>query len=331
MPCPPCPPDRPTPPGDQPPPDRPASSPDRPASATGRPAPPAPPRRRRAIPRVHRIQSPLTRVAYAIAAGQAHLVLAQAGQLRFDDTGGDGAEDSWTEAPRLLWRPAGGQSALTAAAGTRGVIVAVPELALMRALPATPLGGQMRETLDRPMSYPLDKAEAGARVTAAVQGLEAEGAEAGPGADVAMAHHLALLLLQLWRLARADMTARDVSPQGLAERFVQLAGQHLRDHWKVGDYAARLGVSRDRLGTAVQRATGRSPQQYLHRQILNEAQALLTTSGLPVGQVAFRLGFQDPAYFSRMFLRMTGETPAAYRRAARARPRSGEDSYAAWP
>ena len=101
MPCPPCPPDRPTPPGDQPPPDRPASSPDRPASATGRPAPPAPPRRRRAIPRVHRIQSPLTRVAYAIAAGQAHLVLAQAGQLRFDDTGGDGAEDSWTEAPRL--------------------------------------------------------------------------------------------------------------------------------------------------------------------------------------------------------------------------------------
>ncbi|MBB95045.1 MAG: hypothetical protein CML68_10630 [Rhodobacteraceae bacterium] len=277
---------------------------------------------RRSLPRVLRIQSPLTRVAFAVSPATAHLALVFAGQTRF------AGETAWTDGPRLLWRPAGEASELTAASGSRGMIVAVPTLALMRGLPSTPLGGQMRRTLDQQMSYPLDAPE---RFTAPAEGLEAERATMAPGADVACGHYLSLLLVQLWRLARADMTAQDPSPERLAERFVQLAAQHLREHWRVSDYATRLGVSRDRLGAAVQRATGRSPQHYLHRQILNEAQTLLATTGMPVGQIAFRLGFQDPAYFSRFFLRMSGETPAAFRRAARSRPRAGEDTYAAWP
>ena len=174
-------------------------------------------------------------------------------------------------------------------------------------------------------------AASGGRIEALVAGLEAERSGGEPGAEVAAGHFLSLLLVQIWRLARADLVAHGRAPMGLAERFVLLAGQRLREHLKVGDYARLLGVSRDRLGSAVQRATGHSPQGYLHLLLIREASELLASTGMPVGQVAFRLGFADPAYFTRFFTRHRGESPAQFRRAAKARRATGDQSYAAWP
>ncbi|MBA4490304.1 helix-turn-helix domain-containing protein [Paracoccus sp. S1E-3] len=140
-----------------------------------------------------------------------------------------------------------------------------------------------------------------------------------------------LILVQLWRLARADLIAHGRAPQGLVERFVLLAGQHLHDHRGIGDYAAMLGVSRDRLGRAARRTTGLSPQAYLHQLLIREASELLASTGMQVGQLAFRLGFSEPAYFTRFFTRQRGESPAQFRRAARARRARGDQSYADWP
>ena len=116
----------------------------------------------------------------------------------------------------------------------------------------------------------------------------------------------------------------------MAERFVLLATQHARQHWTIGAYARTIGVSRDRLGAAVKRATGLSPQAYLHRQLIREASELLAGTATPVGTVAFRLGFTDPAYFTRFFSRAVGISPSRFRASARRRP-DPEGSYAAWP
>lgn len=281
---------------------------------------------RRIAASVQRIRTPLMRVGYSLTAGSSHLLLLVSGTARIGGREGDPAPE--IEAPRLVWRTDGQGGELTVAAGTRATLISVPELALMRALPATPLGEQMRRTLGQELSFPL---EAGERIATLIDGLEAERSGAEPGADVAGAHYLSLLLLQVWRMARADLVAHGRAPQGLAERFVLLAGQHAREHWKVGQYARALGVSRDRLGSAVQRATGLSPQAYLHRELLREASELLASTGMPVGRVAFRLGFADPAYFTRFFTRQTGETPAQFRRNQKGRRSEDPQSYAAWP
>ena len=275
---------------------------------------------------VQRIRTPLMRVGYSLASGSGHLLLLMSGTAWIGARAGETSPQ--IEAPRLVWRADGRGDELTAEAGTRATLVSVPELALMRALPATPLGEQMRRTLGQGLSFPLETAE---RIAALVDGLETERSGAEPGSDVAAAHYLSLLLLQVWRMARADLVAHGRAPQGLAERFVLLAGQHAREHWKVGQYARALGVSRDRLGSAVQRANGLSPQAYLHRELLREASELLASTGMPVGRVAFRLGFSDPAYFTRFFTRQTGETPAQFRRNRKGRQPEGAQSYAAWP
>jgi len=70
---------------------------------------------------------------------------------------------------------------------------------------------------------------------------------------------------------------------------------------------------------AVSRATGLSPQAYLHRRIRRDACELLANTGLPVSQIAFHLGYVDPAYFNHFLTRQSGQCPGKYRHLPRDR------------
>lgn len=282
---------------------------------------------RRTAPTIQHIKSPLTRVGYGLSTGQSYLVVLQSGRLDLRPKGDEAKH--LADGPRILWQPDGGGNELLAEGGTRATLLALPAVTVGSALPATPMGEQMARTFRQTLSLRYEQDDD--RIAPLLDGLATERAANDAGAEFAETHYIALLLVQLWRMARADLIAHGRAPQGLAERFVTLAGQRLRDHLKVGDYAAMLGVSRDRLGTAVQRATGVSPQGYLHQLLIREARGLLANTGMPVGQVAFRLGFADPAYFTRFFTRLTGNTPARFRKEAKAKIASGDQNFAAWP
>jgi AraC family transcriptional activator of pobA len=53
----------------------------------------------------------------------------------------------------------------------------------------------------------------------------------------------------------------------------------------------------------------------VHRRLTLEAQRLLRYTNATAAQVSAELGFDDPSYFSRFYLRMTGRRPAEDRRA----------------
>jgi transcriptional regulator GlxA family with amidase domain len=62
------------------------------------------------------------------------------------------------------------------------------------------------------------------------------------------------------------------------------------------------------------RATGMSPLEYVHRLRIEEAKQMLETGDAPVEAVAGEVGYQDASFFSRLFRRRVGMTPAQYRR-----------------
>ena len=274
------------------------------------------------------IKTPLTRVGYSAPKGSACLVLLFAGTARLSSTGGASGEARRFEAPRLIWDPSGDSRELTAEAGARGTIILVSEQVLVRALPASLLADQMRIVLKQGLSLLLGPNDAIMRL---VEGVAQEKQETGPGVSEALEHYLGLILLNLWRRLGADLVSHLHSPQGTAERFLMLAGLHKHHHWTVEDYARALDVKRDRLSVAVRRATGLSPQGYLHREIMRDACELLASTGLPVSQIGFRLGFADPAYFNRFFTRQSGQSPGKYRHVLRDRRAQGDTTYAAWP
>lgn len=81
----------------------------------------------------------------------------------------------------------------------------------------------------------------------------------------------------------------------------------------VATLAARLRVHRATLHRVFTSHYGVSPVQYLGRLRLRLALELLTTTLLPIADIAVRAGLPDIAYFSKLIARHTGFSPRAYR------------------
>ena len=105
---------------------------------------------------------------------------------------------------------------------------------------------------------------------------------------------------------------QDRSPQFTERtRLIQDALAFIAKNWNreidIDRLAAKLGTSHRQFRRLFQQVTGLAPQQYLIHLRLNEAKRLLGT--LPVAEVAARVGFEDPYYFSRLFKAKVGVPP----------------------
>lgn len=83
------------------------------------------------------------------------------------------------------------------------------------------------------------------------------------------------------------------------------------------ELAAIAGTTPAVLSRRIRRITGLSTSQLVLRSRIDRAATLLTTTAVPLAEVAELTGFYDQAAFSRQFARLAGETPAQFRRRGR--------------
>lgn len=96
-------------------------------------------------------------------------------------------------------------------------------------------------------------------------------------------------------------------------RFGALVRDRLAQGWQLADYAAALALSERHLRRLCQQETGLSAHAFIESIRLHEACRLLAYTRMRVHDVGFALGFEDPAYFARVFRRGTGMAPGQYR------------------
>src|SRR5574343_456923 len=121
----------------------------------------------------------------------------------------------------------------------------------------------------------------------------------------------------LFEALQAEAEADDTAGGDSGEpRWLAQVEAHYREHWPVTRHAERLGLSTERLNRLVRAETGHNAQALLHQRLTREATRRLVHVAMPVSQLAFELGFEDPAYFCRFFKRQTGLSPRAYREQA---------------
>ncbi|WP_260293676.1 helix-turn-helix domain-containing protein [Sedimenticola hydrogenitrophicus] len=82
---------------------------------------------------------------------------------------------------------------------------------------------------------------------------------------------------------------------------------------RIEEIAQKMGMSARYLSDMLKAETGKSALEHIHLYLLDEAKDLLLQPHVTVAEVAYRLGFDYPQYFSRLFKKKIGVSPKAYR------------------
>ena len=77
--------------------------------------------------------------------------------------------------------------------------------------------------------------------------------------------------------------------------------------------AEKLHVSPNYLSDTLKVLSGKSTQEHIHLYLMEKAKGILLGTDLSISEVAFKLGFEYPQYFSRLFKDKVGVSPNKYR------------------
>lgn len=80
----------------------------------------------------------------------------------------------------------------------------------------------------------------------------------------------------------------------------------------IDQLATHLGMGRTTMYNKLKSLTGKSPVELIKEYRINKARALLSTGQFAVSEVAYKVGFSDPGYFSRCFREQNGISPAEF-------------------
>ena len=235
------------------------------------------------------------------------LIAEGGGQMRAE------AETVHFEAPCLLLIPAGIVHGFAWHRESRGWVTTIADSNLHHLLERD---GDLAALFRHPHAVTL-RADDGADAEQGIERMARELGWAGPGQRAAVeAALLSVMVLALRHGALARQSHGGSARQAaLVARLRERIEQRFRQREPVTDHAQALGVSLTALRHACALVAGTSPAAMLDERTLLEARRLLLYSNLSVTEVAYAVGFEDPAYFSRFFTRHVGQPPRGYRSA----------------
>lgn len=216
--------------------------------------------------------------------------------------------------PALMLMPAGSVHGFEFEPGTTGYVASIsvelqhdlvrhePELGALFAAPTT-------------LAFEA-KALRATDLAQAFRMLAREFARSATGHSLALQGWLEVLLANVLRLTQQRANAADPlvgRQRRLVARFSELIEGRYRNSELLAAYTAVLNVSESRLRNACLALTGQSPIQLVHARIVLEAKRQLLYTDNPVRTIAYALGFDDAAYFTRFFSRQARLSPRAFR------------------
>ncbi|HYO81437.1 MAG TPA: AraC family transcriptional regulator, partial [Bryobacteraceae bacterium] len=112
---------------------------------------------------------------------------------------------------------------------------------------------------------------------------------------------------------RALRSSGERLPASVLRQIRDLVEARLPEPIKVRDLADVAHFSEFHFLRAFKRSTGLSPHQYVTSRRMERAKILLTTTGTPVADIAWRVGFSNTSHFNAQFRKHTGLTPGGWR------------------
>lgn len=107
---------------------------------------------------------------------------------------------------------------------------------------------------------------------------------------------------------------KEASVNFFTENLQTTIERHLSDsEFTVFDLSRAVFLSHTTMYRKLKASTGKTPSQFIRKIKMRKAVELLADSKLKISEVAYELGFSDPAYFSKVFKKEYGEQPGKMR------------------
>lgn len=139
--------------------------------------------------------------------------------------------------------------------------------------------------------------------------------------DIANEEMIRILLKQIiikatriWKVDNEINTMTKNKEVEFIRKFSQLVELHFKQLHTVADYANLLFVTPKNLNKKITQFTNQSPNQIIKDRIILEAKRLLAHTELNSKEIAYKLGYEDEAYFNRFFSNQTGLSPIQFRK-----------------
>ena len=111
--------------------------------------------------------------------------------------------------------------------------------------------------------------------------------------------------------AEESQTVEDPSDLEFIQKLDKVIRSQLSNsHLQINDICKEMGMSRTAMFTKVKAVTGHSPNDYLRIYRLNESKRLLEAKLWTIAEVAVKVGYNDPKYFSTSFKKQFGISPS---------------------
>jgi len=146
-------------------------------------------------------------------------------------------------------------------------------------------------------------------------------AEGDPGAATVMAKMSELLFVEAVRRHLADLPPEQTGwLAGLRDpvigRALSLLHARVTRHWTAEELAVEVNMSRSAFAERFTALIGAPPMRYLTNWRMQVAASKLRDTRQNIAQIAFDVGYESEAAFTRAFRREMGQPPAAWRRQA---------------
>lgn len=102
-------------------------------------------------------------------------------------------------------------------------------------------------------------------------------------------------------------------PEASLRTALDYVGDNLATKLTLAEIAREVSMSPYHFSRMFKLSMGFSPHQYVMRQRIERAKALLRGTDLPVGEVARKVGFSSPSHFAQQFRRFVGVSPRSFR------------------
>lgn len=93
----------------------------------------------------------------------------------------------------------------------------------------------------------------------------------------------------------------------------QVIELHLYSNLKIDQLAKLCNLSLSSFKREFKKEFSDSPNNYINGKKLEKAKDLLSNTALPISEIAYEVGFQDPLYFARLFKKKINTSPSNYR------------------